>query len=314
VAVVLILGANGRIGRNAALAFRDAGWLVRGFVRAGAATRLPAGVEPIEGDGRDAAAVAAAAKGADVVLNGLNVAYENWRAAVPAFTEAALAAMRASGALLMLPGNVYNFGAGMPPLLGPATPQKPTTEKGRIRATLEARLADAVAREGLRAAVIRAGDFYGGEGRGAWFDLVVAAQAARGVVTYPGPLDVVHAWAYLPDLARAFVAVAANRDRLPGFADLPFAGHAVTGRAFVAAIERALGRPVKLRGMPWRLLRIAGLFKRSLGEVVEMAYLWRVPHALDGATLEHFAGTLPATPLDAAVGQALAAMGPAADR
>jgi hypothetical protein len=37
----------------------------------------------------------------------------------------------------------------------------------------------------------------------------------RGVVTYPGRLDVPHAWAYLPDLARAFVAIASIPEMQP---------------------------------------------------------------------------------------------------
>lgn len=308
-AVALVLGANGRIGRACATAFRDAGWTVRGLVRPGTAARPPDGVEPVAADGGDAVGVAAAARGADVVINALNVPYERWREAVPAFTAAALAAQRAAGALLMLPGNVYNFGAGMPPLLGPATPQRPTTRKGEIRVALERTLREACARDGLVTAVVRAGDVYGGDGRGAWFDRVVAAKAAKGVVTYPGPLDVVHAWAYLPDLARAFVAVATQRAHLKGFADLPFPGHAVTGRALVAAIAAALGRPVTARGLPWPLLKLAGLVRPDLREIAEMAYLWRVPHALDGAALATLVGPPPSTPLEAAVAQALAAMG-----
>jgi len=308
-AIVLVLGANGRIGRAVAQAFLAGGWTVLGLVRPGTADRLPAGVEPVEADGADAAALAAAGRGADVVVNALNVPYERWRETVPAFTAAALAAQRASGALLMLPGNVYNFGADMPPLLGPATPQRATTVKGRIRIALEASLREAATRDGLRTAVIRAGDFYGGEGAGAWFDRIVAAKAARGVVVYPGPLDLVHAWAYVPDLAAAFRAVAERRAAIAGFADLPFAGDAPTGHALVAAIERAVGRPMRVRGLPWWALRLAGLVRPDLREVIEMAYLWRVPHALDGAALEALAGPLPTTPFDTAVARALTAIG-----
>ena len=42
-------------------------------------------------------------------------------------------------------------------------------------------------RRGLRSLVLRAGDFFGGEGRGVWFDLVVARDVAKGKVCYPGP-------------------------------------------------------------------------------------------------------------------------------
>ena len=41
------------------------------------------------------------------------------------------------GATFMLPGNVYNFGTGMPARLDETTPERPSTEKGRIRRALE---------------------------------------------------------------------------------------------------------------------------------------------------------------------------------
>ena len=46
-----------------------------------------------------------------------------------------------------------------------------------------------------------------------------------------------------------------------------------------------------------------------LREVVEMAYLWRVPHALDGAALHAAVGPLPVTPIDEALESALVDLG-----
>jgi nucleoside-diphosphate-sugar epimerase len=220
-----------------------------------------------------------------------------------------LAVAQRLGATFMLPGNVYNFGASMPALLTEHTPQQPTTRKGRIRVQMEAEL-QAAAQQGQRCVVIRAGDFFGG-GTGSWMDLVIAKSLRRGKLVYPGPLDLAHAWAYLPDLARAFVAVA-SRDDLPAYADLPFAGHTVTGTQMLAALERAaasLGlapaRGFRRGGLPWRMLKLAGLVLPMWREIAEMTYLWQVPHALDGATLERTVGRLPTTPLDSALAASL---------
>jgi nucleoside-diphosphate-sugar epimerase len=216
----------------------------------------------------------------------------------------------------MLPGNVYNFGEGMPPVLDEGTPERPSTVKGRLRAELEAELA-ARAAQGLRSVVIRAGDFFGG-GTGSWLDLAIARKLRQGKLVYPGPLDRPHAWAYLPDLARAFVAVAesAARDERPAATRLHFAGHTLTGQEMLDAVERAaqaLGeRPAAgfRRGtMPWAAMRVMGWFMPLLREVVEMAYLWRVPHALDGQALQARVGALPATPIDAALQSALHDLG-----
>ena len=63
----------------------------------------------------------------------------------------------------------------------------------------------------MRAIVLRAGDFFGG-GSGSWFDLVIAKEIERSRLTYPGPLDVEHAWAYLPDFAATLVRLAEQRE------------------------------------------------------------------------------------------------------
>jgi hypothetical protein len=44
-------------------------------------------------------------------------------------------------------------------------------------------------------------------------------------------------------------------------------------------------------------------------ELARMSYLWRVPHALDGSSLAAAVGALPATPLAAALQQALRDLG-----
>src|SRR6266705_1787359 len=194
---ILVLGAAGRLGHAAAAAFRDAGWNVSSLVRPGATTRAPQGTAVVEADALDRAAVTAAARNADVVLHALNPPYTDWpRLALP-LAYVAIATAEAAGATLMFPGNVYNYGARMPPVLDEATPMRPTSRKGALRETIEQRMREASDR-GLRTIILRAGDFYGA-GRGSWFDLVIARDVARGRVRYPGPLELVHAWAYVPD-------------------------------------------------------------------------------------------------------------------
>src|SRR5690606_19229262 len=222
---VLVLGANGRFGAVATRAFTDAGWQVLAQARRAPAA-LPAGARHLATSIEQTEALAREARGAAVVVHAANPVYTRWtREAVP-LARAGMDVAARLGATFMLPGNVYNFGASMPALLDEDTPQRPSSRKGRIRATIEAEL-QARAADGLRGVVIRAGDFFGA-GTGSWFDQVIVRSLRSGTLVYPGPLDVAHAWAYLPDLARAFVAVA-ELDDLPAFTRLHFAGHSPTG-------------------------------------------------------------------------------------
>jgi nucleoside-diphosphate-sugar epimerase len=303
---ILVLGAAGRFGRAAAEAFRDAGWSVSSLVRPGAAGRAPMGTEILQVRISNRAAITDAARGADIVLHALNPPYTEWaRHALP-LAYVAIEAAETSGATLMFPGNLYNYGRRMPVVLDETTPMRPTARKGQLRVLIEDRMREASDR-GMRTVILRAGDFFG-SGRGSWFDLVITKDLAQGRVTYPGPFDLVHEWAYVPDFAAAMVRLAAERDTLPTFATFGFPGHAITGRELGDAISRALKRDVELKRMTWWFVRTFGRILALGRELAEIAYLWEVPHRIDGDRLRAAIGEVPHTPLDQAIAHAVDAL------
>ena len=304
---ITILGAKGRFGRAAVDAFLTAGWRVRAFARSweGAAGRVDA--ELIAGDAFDASALASAAKGCDVIVHALNPPYPRWTRDLPRLTANVIEAAKATGATVIIPGNVYNYGEVMPERLAEDTPHSPTTRKGRLRDEMEQTFASA-GDDGVQTIILRAGDFIEREKTGNWFDSHIAANVARGRAIYPGPLDRVHAWAYLPDMARAMVGLAEKRAAFAVFEQFGFPGYALTGQTLVDAMARASGRTLKVKGLPWPMIRLLGLIMPQMREVAEMAYLWHTPHAIDGAKLAAALPDLQATPLDIAIADALGAI------
>jgi nucleoside-diphosphate-sugar epimerase len=318
---VLILGARGRLGMALTLAFARAGWRVLAQARPGkpAPENLPTEVRWLALALTDRAALTAAAAGAQVVVNALspsNYTDKAWRREVPGFMEVALELSTALKATLMLPGNVYNYGSTLPPRLDEHTPFAADTGKGRIRVALEERMRGAAETGGPRSIVIRAGDFFG-SGTGSWLDLVMATKLRRGEVSLPGPVDLPHAWAYLPDLAQTFVRVAERRLQLPAFATLHFQGHTLSGRDWVSTLQstaRAMGwlasnQKLAVKQVPWWLLRLLGLASPMVASVCRMRYLWSRPHALDNRRLQALIGEEPHTPTAQAVEQALRELG-----
>ena len=306
---IAILGARGRLGRTVAKAFLDAGYSVRAVTRDG---RLPGeldGAIPAAADARDRDALVKATEGADFIFNGLNPPYTEWAQNCMPMAESVVAACRANGAVHLFPGNVYNFGAPLPAELTEGLASNPTTRKGRIRVEMENLFERAARTDGVKTVILRAGDFFGGSGAGSWFDLVVVNKMSKGVYTSPGPSHLVHEWAYLPDLAAAFVALAGAHDRLGPFETLHFPGHAVTSEQMKAAASKALGKPLKMSGLPWWLLRLAGTVNPMMREIAEMAYLHHQPHRLVSGRLAGIVGDLPHTPLEQAVASALADLG-----
>ena len=308
---VLVLGARGRFGAAAARAFARAGWRVLAKVRP-AASELPQlpGVEWVRAEPSDTRALVQAAAGAAVVVQALSPVYTRaaWRVEVPRLTEAAIAVTRELRALLMLPASVYNFGAAMPPQLREDTPKNPTTFKGRLRLESERCIAQATVDGAMKAVVIRGGDFFG-SGRGSWLDLMIAKDLPRGRITYPGPQGVPTAWAYLPDMAERFVRVAEQRERLPAFETLHFAGYSLTREEWAQALQ-AIAREqgwlredqaLRVSGTPWPVLRLMGLVVPTLAAVSEMRYLWTTPHALVDERMQALIGPQPSTPFGVAL-------------
>lgn len=315
-ATVLVLGANGRLGLAAAQAFAAAGWQVVASVRRRPDPGMPSGARIVTTPLDDIERLAHEAAGAAFVVHALNPPYTEWQHSVMPLARAGMDVAERLGARFLLPGNVYNYGAGMPARLTEDTPQLARTRKGRLRIELEEEIARRCGAGRLAATIIRAGDFFGG-GTGSWVDLVIVKSLRAGKLVYPGPTDVAHAWAYLPDFAHAFIAVAARPAQAAArFERFGFAGHTLTGAAFLRGIERAaesLGAvPAggwQHRGLPWSLMRLGGLVVPMWRELAEMAYLWSVPHEVDGTALERAVGPLPVTPLDEALVETLRQLG-----
>lgn len=315
---VLILGARGRFGLAATKAFAAAGWQVLAQVRAGASGPQVAGVRWLAQDPQDTASLTAAAQGATVVVHAINPPYVNsqWLRQAPRLMGAAIALARALGATLMLPGNVYNFGTGLPGVLTESTPQMADTVKGRVRIAMERQLADATRDARMKAVVIRAGDFFG-SGKGSWLDLLIASRLRQGKLMLPGPLDSPGAWAYLPDLARTFVAVAERRAQLPAFDTLHFAGYTLSGQDWRDVLTDLAWEQgwlpddgqLKLGAMPWPLIRAGSWLVPTWASLCEMRYLWNTPHRLANEKLLALLGHEPHTPLPQAVHAALDDLG-----
>ncbi len=308
---VLILGASGRFGRAATRAFAQHGWTVRAQARSEKKTKTSAGVETLIFDPLDQAAMARASKHCAVIVNALNPPYQAWKRELPRLTRAVIDAAHVSGATIMLPGNIYNFGVNMPPRLTSEMPQHAKTGKGKLRIEMENSYRAASAK-GIQTLILRMGDFLERKATGNWFDTHMTPRLGKGKFLYPGRTDIPHAWAYLPDAARAAVALAEKRQDLRLFEDIPFGGTDLTGEQMRLAIENTLHRPIGFAGFPWWALRLAAPFSPLMREVLEMRYLWDTPHSLDNSKLEEILPNYRPTPLDEIMGDILTNHLPAA--
>ena len=310
--IALVLGATGSIGGEVARKLLARGWRVRALNRNPnlAQAKGPADLEWVLGDAMTPADVVAAANGAQIIFHGANPAgYANWAKLVPVMLESTIAAARATGARIVFPGNVYNYGPDVWSGIDETSPQNPKTRKGAIRVDLEHRL-EAVSMEGVRSLIVRAGDFFGPRTDSSWLtEGWVAKSKPIKTLTLPGPTEIRHAWAYLPDFAESIVQLVEREARLPAFSSFNHGGHQIDGAEMAEALDRVVGRKLPRKRLPWFAIAMVSPFVETLREMLEMRYLWDNAVLMDNAKLIKTLGAEPHTPLDDALRTALVGQG-----
>jgi len=309
----LVLGATGGIGGEMARTLLARGWHVRALSRDKRRPADAAGASRwIYGDAMQAADVIAAARGADLIVHAVNPpGYQRWAELVLPMMANSIAAARQSGARILLPGTVYNYGPNAGHALFEHSPQQPVTRKGAIRVAMEQLLRQA-ADDGVRSLIVRAGDFFGPHARSNWFSqgLIKPGRLLQSV-SYPGQTGIGHQWSYLPDVAETMMQLIEQQARLEPFALFHTAGHwDVDGTQMVQAIREASGNAsLAVRRFPWWLFMAAAPVVPLMREMKEMRYLWQQPLHMHNTRLLALLGKEPHTPLRQAVQATLSGLG-----
>ncbi|MCO4746107.1 MAG: NAD(P)H-binding protein [Proteobacteria bacterium] len=296
---IAVLGITGGVGGAVADAFLARGWGVVALARTPSKVHPRPNLRVVQGDANDADALDRAIAGCSLVFHGVNLPYTEWDPHMVTLTAEVIAATERAGATLLFPGNVYGLGPDFTEALGEDDSHEAPSAKGVIRNRIEAMLAASSA----RSIVLRMGDFFGGQGESTWVHELLNRTRNGGALRYPGPMDVEHAWTYLPDAAETFVLLAERRDELEHHAVFHFAGHVLTGTEWAQGTLAAIGeRPV--RPFPWMWFQLARPFVPFVREIFAMRYLWDQPVRMRQDKLEALLGEVPHTPFDVAITRA----------
>lgn len=308
----LVIGITGSIGREITATLLRRGWHVRALHRDPAAARisgsLPNSVEWIKGDAMQSSDVVEAARGTELIVHAANPPnYRNWRGLALPMLDNTIAAASSSSARVLLPATIYNFGADAARVLKENSPQIPTTRKGQVRVEMELKLQKA-SLYGVRSIIVRAGDFFGpGAGNSMLTRGMVMSRGRVRSVYNPGPPEVGHSWAYLPDLAETMVRLVECERPMAAYEVFHFRGHWFErGVEMAERVCSALGLSNRrIKAFPWWLVKLGSPFVNALHEMLEMRYLWQIPLELDNAKLRASIGQEPHTPIEVALAATL---------
>ncbi|MEY4174918.1 MAG: hypothetical protein RI900_2083 [Actinomycetota bacterium] len=291
----LVVGA-GPVGSTTAVRLAELGHRVTVLSRSG---RGPSheGIDLVAGDATDTATLVGLLDGRGALVNAANPAYHRWPQDWPPLHRAMCTAAERSGALLVVMDNLYAFGASAAMPMRENSPLQPTGHKGAVRAEMATSLMDAHAAGRLRAAIVRASDFYGPQVKDSAFaERVVPRVIAGKKVSLLGALDVPHSVSYMPDVAATIAAVITNPNAAGRTWLVPNAP-AVTQRQIVEAFARASGTTAKVSAVPRAAITVGGLVVPLFRELKETWYQFAEPWSTDSSVTESELG-LRATPLD----------------
>jgi nucleoside-diphosphate-sugar epimerase len=161
---------------------------------------------------------------------------------------------------------------------------------------------------GVRSIVVRAGDFFGPGAGNSWLTRGMVRASGRVRAVYnPGPPEVGHSWAYLPDLAATMARLVDTERPMSAYEVFHFRGHWFEhGVEMADGICRTLGiSNQRIKPFPWWVIKFAAPFINAFHEMLEMHYLWQVPLELDNSKLRTFIGAEPHTALEDALAATL---------
>ncbi|WP_166787775.1 MULTISPECIES: NAD-dependent epimerase/dehydratase family protein [Cryobacterium] len=257
-----------------------------GSAVAGATTRVLDASDPVD--------FPRAAAHASTIFLCTNPPYTDWAAQWPPIYDAAIAAASASGARIVVMGNLYPYGSPTGAMTE-HSPETTTETKGLVRRAGWAKLRAAHDAGHIQAVEVRASDYFGPGATGTahlgetFFTAVRRSKTAHVV----GKPQLAHSWSYLPDIVTTLIAAA---DYTGDWGRIWHVPSASVSRSDIAGqLNHQYGSRAKVSGYPQWLLRSLGVVNPLMHEVWASSYQFVVPFVIDSTETQRELGVT-ATP------------------
>jgi nucleoside-diphosphate-sugar epimerase len=304
---ILILGATGSIGyafaENLCSKNISITVLVRDVEKANKLFKNNPNIEIIMGDVQDLSILKKISADKKYIFHGINYPYDQWFGNMDTATQKIIEAASLNKAMIIFPGNVYNY--GNLPLIKEDSPQNPCTRKGKLRVELEAMLFDAAQLGKCTVLNVCLPDFWGpnvlNEGVKPIFVNALKGKALPYIVT----VDIPHQMVFTKDAAEIMVRLMQKGVEKP-YDKYNYGGQIhPTIRGLLNQISRVANAPEKITVHPKWLFSVLGIFIPMMKEVKEMLYLFEGTVILDDTKVRKLFPDFKETPLNEAITETL---------
>ena len=300
---ILILGSTGSIG----YAFADnlisknisITVLVRDVQKASNLFKGNPLVKIVEGDVQDLALLKSISKDKKIIFHGINYPYNKWFGNMDTATEKVIEAASLNQAMIIFPGNVYNYGNLS--LIHEDSPQNPCTRKGTLRVELEKMLKDATEIGKCKVLNVTLPDFWGPNVLNEGIKPVFMNALNGRALPYMLRVDIPHQMVFTKDAAEIMVRLM-QRGQTKPYEKYNYGGYVhPTVKKFLNLISRLANAPEKIQVYPKWLFSILGIFMPMMREVKEMLYLFENSVILDDSKVRKLFPDFEETNLDEAI-------------
>lgn len=185
----------------------------------------------------------------------------------------AIDACKVYNSTLIFFDNVYMYGK-VDGRMTEDTPYNPCSKKGEIRAEIAMKLEDEFKKNNLSAIIARAADLYGPYATTASFpyfmvfEKMIKGKKAQWMLS----ADKLHTYSYTLDCAKGLVKLARQKDALNQVWHLPSYNPPVDGKRFIEITADILDTKPDYTLMKKGMLKMVGIFNKTVAEVDEMLY------------------------------------------
>lgn len=282
-----ILGAGGVVADELAKRLVSDGESVRLVSRSG---HTMEGAGTVRADVSVADQTDEAVKGSSVVFLCVGLKYDVrvWTELWPKIMSNTIEACKKNGSKLVFFDNVYAYGK-VDGKMTESTGYNPVSRKGEIRASIAARLMDEVKAGKLKALIARAADFYGpfADKVGIPNQLVFKRLAEGRKPNILARADKRHSYTFTLDMSEGLSRLAKSDEAYGQVWHLPTAHDPPTAAEFAAMASEAFGMKPGYTVLPKWILAAAGLFDRTIYEIIEMLYQNNYDYLFDSSKIRN---------------------------